>query len=784
MNSQKNKKILIILIAVLAFGILTPLSYSKAADIPFYISPAGWAISKVFNVGLGDIVVTFVQKVMLFFLQSVSNVVFFLIGAVAKGIDFVVTIGGNSYPDAVKNAWKLLRDFVNMFFIIGLIVMAGATIFDKEEYSYKSTLAGLIFAAVFINFSFVIGAYLISLADGLSHLFLGQIGSISERLANGFNVAGVALGSGSENTNKAVAALATDALLIQAIIAVIFLLVFMGVTLLAMLSILALVFIRIPILWGLLILSPFAWVGYIFPKMKSETWSKWWQYFNSWAFFTPVYLFFLSLGFIILNAKPKTQAIDFDKLAGSSTATIFATIFGFQDILFYMVTLFFVFGGFFAAFKVGSLAGNGVSTAFNKIHGSIKQFAARTSGYSAAKAGVQQRAGQIKEQVKETGLPGKLGFFYGGERAQRLKTAGVAQFLGDKGAYGRQKLQEAEKEKAKLKTEFDLLPAGQRKAAIQTELNTRKGGAAGNAALLLAAENGISTEEDYLRAMGRFGGENSALGRKYLDGVKSANFAQIISNPEEAMAIASGKSTDFQEFIGLRRALAEDLGKNNQITNEGDFIELKKIFEGLPKELKSFTNSIKPEYIYGAKDKRQKALVGEGTDPVLAKKLILYMGDKDRNELTDKDGKLLERALSILGGIESGASEERVKEATLRGRDTYEGREIINVINKSNPLIVIKQDLGEGATPESIKEVLTNNVLNTRTNEELAKLTPEFYNDPIVQEAFMDTFKDSPERVAEIIKRAPKKVKEAIPLMAAKKKEVATPTPKRKAGFV
>src|SRR3989344_9561108 len=61
----------------------------------------------------------------------------------------------------VQTSWAIFRDFANMFFILILIIIAFATIFDWQNYNWKGLMAKFIIAALLINFSLAIGGFLI-----------------------------------------------------------------------------------------------------------------------------------------------------------------------------------------------------------------------------------------------------------------------------------------------------------------------------------------------------------------------------------------------------------------------------------------------------------------------------------------------------------------------------------------------------------------------------------------------------------------------------------------------
>src|SRR3989344_9199010 len=104
------------------------------------------------------------------------------IGTVVKGVIYLAFLGGAVYfigkisvffgeiidslaafPNfildlqVITSIWTLVRDFVNIFFILILVIIAFATIFNRPQgYRASELLPKLIIAALLVNFSLVI----------------------------------------------------------------------------------------------------------------------------------------------------------------------------------------------------------------------------------------------------------------------------------------------------------------------------------------------------------------------------------------------------------------------------------------------------------------------------------------------------------------------------------------------------------------------------------------------------------------------------------------------------
>src|SRR3990167_11184467 len=190
-------------------------------------------------------------------LTTVFTIVGNLVAIAAKGLNYAVFVrpGGNIL--VVETTWKILRDFSNMIFIILLIYMAFATIFDLGKYTFKDMIFRFLIVAILINFSLVIGILVIDAVQVLTNIFLGSIGNIGDRLGQYLSP-----GELLPLSDKIGATSLAGGGLVSLIFAVILSLII----LFSMLVALAFAFIRVPFIWMLLIVSPLAWMSHILPN--------------------------------------------------------------------------------------------------------------------------------------------------------------------------------------------------------------------------------------------------------------------------------------------------------------------------------------------------------------------------------------------------------------------------------------------------------------------------------------------------------------------------------------
>src|SRR3989344_542465 len=141
--------------------LLAPPAYAEEANTPTMISLA----------------------TMLFY---ILNLVINAIAGLATAMDLIFSveitgINGQSIQ-VVQTTWALVRNFSNMFFILGLIIMAFATIFDVSRYNFRTLIVRFLIVALLINFSLTIGETIIDWTQSLSSVFLTAMGSYGNLL--------------------------------------------------------------------------------------------------------------------------------------------------------------------------------------------------------------------------------------------------------------------------------------------------------------------------------------------------------------------------------------------------------------------------------------------------------------------------------------------------------------------------------------------------------------------------------------------------------------------------
>ena len=286
----------------------------------------------------------------------VSTLFTFFITIGAWLIDFGLSLTNQVYNmNAVQNGFGVMLSLANLGFVLAIIIIAVATILQREAYGYKKVLWRLVAMAILVNFGLVITAPIIGFANGMTSYFehsiqggTSGISAFTSQIATKLNV-----GAGQIAPTINQQSSAPDRFT-QSLLSLVFLIVFKFVVALAFFLIGALLFVRFIWLAVLLILLPLAWLTWIFPNF-SHQFSKWWQKFIHWTFFAPAAMFFIWLATNI--SKAYTSSLQNGNTAGGAlvaTTGLPGTVSQFANNL---VVVGIMIGGLLAASKLAEGAG-------------------------------------------------------------------------------------------------------------------------------------------------------------------------------------------------------------------------------------------------------------------------------------------------------------------------------------------------------------------------------------------------------------------------------------------
>jgi hypothetical protein len=315
---------------------------------------------------------------------------------------FVIGFGdlflGSGIGVAVDRIWFILRDFVNMFFIFGLVYIGFKMILDADNSNTRRWLVNLIIAAVLINFSLFITKAVVD---------------FSNNIATQIAISGFPQGSGESVVGTPKVDLADNLLGLLGVKDLLTLnvgtnpgggwgyifgtAIFFLVTAFVLAAGAFMLMIRFIALTLFLLVSPLMFVSWVLPPV-SDTMKKYWKMFLGRAFFAPVYFLFLYFSLETLVGLQESLGIS---SGGGKWANTFATTGaagntalanGQSTLPFFFIMCGFMIGSLVIAKKIGADGADGAlslgKSLKNKAIGYTKK------GAGAATLGVGARVGR------------------------------------------------------------------------------------------------------------------------------------------------------------------------------------------------------------------------------------------------------------------------------------------------------------------------------------------------------------------------------------------------------
>jgi hypothetical protein len=266
----------------------------------YLMSVIQWAIKAVSKILL--MLLAVVVGIGVFVAAAMSALALYVFDAILEALINVPIIGA----EVVTSMWTFVRDFANLFFILFFVIIGLATILKIESYKFQKTLPLLIIMALLVNFSLVLVGLVVDMGNILTGLFLDGV----QGKAGGWN--GV-LSLGASYTAGIIKIFSIEgdlgevwAIGMGYISYGIVLVLFFFAMCCIFWVILFIFFWRIAILWTLAILSPLAFVSYIFVSTRQAIWSRWFKALVQWSFIAVPILFFMVLAFAVVTTVPSS----------------------------------------------------------------------------------------------------------------------------------------------------------------------------------------------------------------------------------------------------------------------------------------------------------------------------------------------------------------------------------------------------------------------------------------------------------------------------------------------
>ncbi|MFH1890209.1 MAG: DMT family transporter, partial [Candidatus Kuenenbacteria bacterium] len=329
-------------------------------------------------------------------------------------ISMVIGIFGfNQFVDsrAVAMGWVIVRDLVNIFFVIIMLLIAFGTLFNVETYQYKKLLPKLVIAAIMVNFSKMIVGVAIDIGQVVMMTFVHAFEAVA---VPGFvNALGIQNMLRLRDTIEA-AGEAGDINYWSIFGAVALALIMLIIAAVVILTMVIVLLFRIIMLWVLVIFSPFAFIASVLPTsplQKVGFFAQYWAYLSKYIIVGPILAFFLWLSFGILqqiNQDTGQHAINLareeDPADKPSYAKYLASeISSPQNMFDYMTTIALLIGSLVITQQMGVMGGNFGMSAVNKMKGMAQKGLVSAAKWTAKKP-FQLAAYGERKFYKQTGL--------------------------------------------------------------------------------------------------------------------------------------------------------------------------------------------------------------------------------------------------------------------------------------------------------------------------------------------------------------------------------------------
>lgn len=274
----------------------------------------------------------------------------------------VAKFNGIINVETVVKGWIIIRDLCNMFFILILLVIAFSTILKIESYSAKRLLPKLLIMAVLINFSRTIFGLIIDFGQVVMLTFVNAFGSVgANNLIVMFNVQDIS----KLNTSIEVNPWGTSAASIAGVFALI-------TTVIVVCVMLAVLVMRVVMLWIYTIFSPLIFLGFAFPPIQKYT-GRIWEDFIKQVTIGPILAFFLWLA--LTTASSSSEALSMGIGSNSASEELcsgLSTFFCSGNLQKFIITIGLLMGGLMMAQQAGGVISKAASKAEGWVKGGAK----------------------------------------------------------------------------------------------------------------------------------------------------------------------------------------------------------------------------------------------------------------------------------------------------------------------------------------------------------------------------------------------------------------------------
>ncbi|PJE76813.1 hypothetical protein COV05_02485 [Candidatus Uhrbacteria bacterium CG10_big_fil_rev_8_21_14_0_10_48_16] len=348
-----------------------------------------------------------ILKIFADFAFSIAGVLTKMIVLLIDTMVPIMTYNNFTGNPVVKAGWAIVRDTVNMFFVIVLIIIAFGTIFGNQRFKWQQQVPRLLIFAIVINFSKTLCGIMIDFGQVIMLTFANALREIAA--GNFIQLLGLneiysvsANSSVTAVTESGSTGAGTSFDFFAAGVASVILTLWVLGTLIILVAILLF---RIIMLWVLVVLAPLAWfMGGVAGKdgiISSNAYAEWWNEFKCLVAVGPVLMFFLWLTLAVAGAGNIAANSGFVVSADSNNADFTSSLLELNNFLSFLIGMAMLMAGFKAATQFCS----GMSGDFiGKAVGKAKGVPSLAKGVALTGAGLGLKGGARGLQLGARGL--------------------------------------------------------------------------------------------------------------------------------------------------------------------------------------------------------------------------------------------------------------------------------------------------------------------------------------------------------------------------------------------
>ena len=319
---NKNKFLIVAFFLVIAFFCFGKTHHANAYEIPTFLQPfgvfktvagfSGAILDKITGHDVSSVINNPISSAFKVILFGVLQFIIMLLTLASTVFNWVIepsVVLNSLSSDAIYKAWSIVRDLLNVTFIMFLLFSAFATVFQIEKYNYKKTLVMIVIMALLVNFSFPISRFIIDFANLLMYYLVDKLSVGANSLsgdwvinsAKASSLASVLNGNWNASIPSLIAAI-----------------VFVFILAITLLIISVLFLIRIIALSILVVFSPLAFIGAAIPPFAKYA-NDWWNQIFKYAFFGPIMIFMIYLSTELMGMM-KAEQVNIVKVASDTSS--------------------------------------------------------------------------------------------------------------------------------------------------------------------------------------------------------------------------------------------------------------------------------------------------------------------------------------------------------------------------------------------------------------------------------------------------------------------------------